>query len=64
MNDDELTVEDMHRYLNLSWYGYGCCDKEQLTEIIKEELKKPHDNMSRKKLKLHIKRRCQVETGR
>ena len=63
MSDKDLTVEEMHRYLSLSWYGYSCCDKEQLTEIIQDELAKPH-NMSRDKLKLHIKRRCQAETGR
>ncbi|MBE6505620.1 MAG: hypothetical protein IJI42_09300 [Methanobrevibacter sp.] len=63
MKSEDLTVEDMHRYLSLSWYGYSCCDKEQLTEIIQDELNKPY-NMSRDKLKLHIKRRCQAETGR
>lgn len=61
---DDLTVEEMHRYLSLSWYGYGCCDKEELTSIIEDELDKPHPDRSRDKLKLHIKRRCQSETGR
>ncbi len=62
MND--LTVEEMHHYLSMVWYGYGCCDKKELTIIIQEELSKPHPDMSRDKLKLHIKRRCQAETGR
>ncbi|MBR1748247.1 MAG: hypothetical protein IJ743_00460 [Bacilli bacterium] len=59
-----ITVEEMHQYLSLSWYGYGCCDKQELTEITRDELSKPHPGMSRDKLKLHIKRRCQAETGR
>ena len=63
MMNPELTVEEMHKYLSMMWYGYGCCDKDQLTEIIVDELKKPH-SIGRDKLKLHIKRRCQAETGR
>lgn len=59
-----LTVEEMHKYLSMSWYGYNCCDKDQLTEIIEDELEKPHDGISKEKLKLYIKRRCQAETGR
>lgn len=62
--NDVLTVEEMHKYLSMMWYGYGCCDKDELTEIIEDELKKPHKNMGRDKLKIHIMRRCQAETGR
>ena len=61
---DDLTVDEMHQYLRNTWFGYNCCDKHELTMIIQEELSKPHNDMSRDKLKLHIKRKCQSVTGR
>lgn len=61
---DDLTVEEMHQYLRNTWFGYNCCDKEELTRIIENELSKPHNDMNMDKLKLHIKRKCQAETGR
>ena len=60
----EVTVEEMHQYLRNTWFGYNCCDKTELTRIIEDELEKPHKEMSRDKLQLYIKRRCQAETGR
>lgn len=59
----EVTVEEMHQYLRNTWFGYNCCDKDQLTRIIEDELEQSH-GMSRDKLQLYIKRRCQAETGR
>ena len=64
MMNSDLTVEEMHHYLRGMWFGYSCADKEEVTRIIEDELSKPHQNMGRNKLKLHIKRRCQAETGR
>lgn len=54
-----LTVEEMHNYLSMSWYGYGCSDKDKVTEIILEEFSKEHRDLDHMKWK--IKRRCQAE---
>jgi len=56
-----MTVEEFHRYLSMVWYGYGCADKDKVTQIIQEELKHADEYKDLDHLKWAVKRRCQAE---
>lgn len=56
-----MTVEEFHNYLSMVWYGYGCADKDKVTEIIQEELNHADDYKDEDHLKWAVKRRCQAE---
>lgn len=56
-----MTVAELHHYLSMVWYGYGCADKEQVTSIIEDELAHATDYIDEDHLKWAVKRRCQSE---
>ena len=56
-----MSVDEFHNYLSMSWYGYGCCDKDQVTRIIEEELSRADEYPDEDHLKWAVKRRCQAE---
>lgn len=59
-----MTVSEFHNYLSMVWYGYGCADKDQITQIIKDELEHASEYKDEAHLKRAVKRRCQSECKR
>lgn len=58
MTENKTENEMIHDYLQRTWYQYDCADTEQIDKIIKEELRKTHNNTPLAEKMLKIKRRC------
>ena len=58
---DGKDIIELHNYLSMVWDRYGCADKDQVTEIIIDELKHADKYKYEQHLKIYIKRRCQNE---